>query len=262
MSKPNILFIICVVIISFITSLYVYAAPYGLNTVGVHFDDGASEYLSIADNASLDVNGDFTLCHWFNQDVNTSQDISISRWGGGENSFFINFVDANTIRIQTSTNGSNDFFADVDGPIRVVGRWYHTCQLFDVSAGEFFVWIDGVFRGSATGDLPTGINNGDAQLAIGGLNGTSNFFDGKMDEVFYFTEFISDELIRHLYTNRGQVGTNLFGLAGYWHFNELSGVGDTTTRVDESVNGNDLTDNNTTPSTSEVPWTGIILMGI
>jgi hypothetical protein len=133
----------------------------------------------------------------------TDEDTVIAQWGNaiGDQSYklsfsstdFPTFVSTDGVSVTTTTTSST---AITDT------NWHHIVGVFDNSNNIQYLYVDGVMMGSsaATYDPP----NSTVALTIGGdLSGAANapagFFRGSVDEVFYYRENITPDVVRRIY---------------------------------------------------------------
>ncbi len=192
--------------------------------------DGTDDYVSIADNAALDIGtGDFTYSFWLNPDVAT-QGVFFSDGSYSDGIMFYRYTDnytylwlANTY-IQTTAWGPT------------ASTWQHVTVRR--KSGTVAIYADGVQK-YTTGSL-TGSINSSSGMRIGyGFAGAANLvLDGRIDEFRMYNRALSDEEIIQL-SRLGRPDDPDTGLVGYWPFNGPDIVG--TTAYDRSSRGNNGT---------------------
>lgn len=251
-------------LLNIISTLLIVLAPVtfleGANTRSSEYVDGNSEYLSIADasQTGLDITGDFTIRLFVKFDVlpvdtgsNTSR--LVSKWAGtNERSYIVDVLRSGGNeqgRIITSSNGTdvNQCLVDTGGTLST-GTWYEFLFQYDASAGQGEFFIDGTSQGTCTG-LHTSIADDTADFTVGAADGGGDDTDGHIDDVVVFSDLLTSDEIDSI---TGCVFDSHItdNLQGYWKMDEASG-----TRTDSSANGNDLSDNNTVGSDTDVPFT-------
>jgi hypothetical protein len=82
------------------------------------------------------------------------------------------------------------------------GTWYHITALYDPSAGEQRLYIDGAL---ADTDVSTGFQSSTVGLSLGSLDGVQNW-NGKLDDVRQYSRALTQAEITHLATSRGIEG--------------------------------------------------------
>ncbi len=99
------------------------------------------------------------------------------------------------------------------------GRWRHVVALFNATTDTFSLYLDGKFVKSGTINL---VPQSSAVLSIGTRTGSSERFNGALDDLRIFNREISAAQVAELY-----------GLVGHWKMDE--GIG--STAADSSGNG-------------------------
>jgi hypothetical protein len=117
---------------------------------GSGYFDGSGDYLSIADNASLDMgSGNFTIEFWFYPVVTPNHTPFSKRVG--ENNFagiLVNFSNSTTPVLQATTNGSS-WNVSITSSINVsIGAWNHIAVTR--SSDTWTLWVNGSSGGTAT----------------------------------------------------------------------------------------------------------------
>lgn len=115
-----------------------------------------------------------------------------------------------------------------------LNQWNHVAGIFDASAQQFKVSINGVLSpspGSFTAN--TFCSSSTQQFTIGGFyNSSSSTFSGKIDEVR-----VSDSMRYNSDFIPPEVFASDAGTKGLWHFGEAAG---SASFIDSSGNGNTL----------------------
>ena len=141
--------------------------------------DGTDDYVSIADNASIDFTSSqsYTLEAWIYADVLTTSNTGravLSKWQSSDNSYWI----------RVSPDGSlvfdNLFTA---ASVITTNKWYHIACVYKTAPDAYRkVFVNGVEK-SLSGSV-IGVNDGNSEpLKIGRHNSFANDWDGKIDEV-------------------------------------------------------------------------------
>ncbi len=138
-----------------------------------------------------------TACAWSNANSWSSRD-EMFNWDGG--GFHLATVSNGVPRFWLNLNGS---WAYIDGPNSIpTGEWHFFVGTWD--GNEQAIWLDGEKLNSRTdrsGTIPYPTNND--QLSIGGYDGNSNVFDGRIDDVRLYERSLTDEEIQVLYEMSG-----------------------------------------------------------
>lgn len=104
---------------------------------------------------------------------------------------------------------SHEFGADPDG-------WHHVAAVY--GGGSLLLYVDGNFVGSTQGNLQTE----DCLLSIGSSRDSSNYFDGKIDDVRIYNRLLTQTEIME--TSDVSASQSTPGLVAYWKFDEGIGV--------------------------------------
>ncbi|MFA5102807.1 MAG: LamG-like jellyroll fold domain-containing protein [Candidatus Thermoplasmatota archaeon] len=203
---------------------------------GLKFD-GVNDYVNIPDNPTLDITENITLEAWIKiNNFSTSAGYHmyiIGKDSAGQRSYGIG-VDLTWQKpkkpfvIMFHSGGSNQVAWGLNE--LVVNQWYHIAGVFDYSANQLKLYVNGVYQ--TTQSDPSTVYPGTADLRIGGRQyaGHECYFNGIIDEVR-----ISNNV---RYTSSFPPQTTPFTpdatTVGLWHFDESVG----TTASDDSSNGN------------------------
>jgi len=123
----------------------------------------------------------------------------------------------------------------------VTGQWYHVTGVWNYTDDSLTLYIDAASY--TTSGVVTSAGTDDS-FSIGSRTDSSQYFDGKLDEMRLWNHARPADEIGAI-TNKRQQG-NEAGLIGYWRFDEFSG----TTATDQTSYANDGTvSGQWTPST-------------
>ncbi len=175
---------------------------------GIDFD-GTDDYVSVPDNASLDIGDtdDLTITGWFNRDTFTTDDTILAKRNGVSTSDqgYIAYIDDSTDKLTfencDASSGCDEYQLESTSTFTAAG-WHHFAIVWDQdSASGSEIYIDGV-ADSAT-DTGTIGNIGDLSnsvvLAIGAESDAGNPFDGKLDEIRVYKRALTSSEIAALY---------------------------------------------------------------
>lgn len=221
-----------------------------------HMESASTQYLSIADNASLSITGNITICCWVKLSALAGNHGIVSKLkiAGNQQSWsLIYYASTNRFRFAVSSNGSTStsVFSDELGDV-AVDIWYFIACRYDGSNIKIFV------NGNEDSEaFSTGIYDSTASFMIGRTDNEAGHMDGDIACVGIWSAALTDALIERLYnysTEAGGAGELLtaeplphsilsaYGLdtnlVSYWNLDEASG-----TRYD-AHGANDLSDNN------------------
>lgn len=174
----------------------------GIQGTAASLDRTTSEYLSIADNASLSIVGDFSISMWVKPDddisARTTAQALISKAASPSNWSWLFDVQgtsgspAGQIRFWYSSSGAfpgsaanrvialstTAMFTAAD-----VGNWVHVVVTVDVSTQTVIFYKNGsALTTSASGSAAT-IYDSTATFEVGNWSGGSYYFDGGLDEI-------------------------------------------------------------------------------
>ena len=171
-------------------------AAVGSHSMDFELDAGSNAFVSVSDDASLDISGDFSVAFWYNAtsaQANLTQLIGQYTTGDG---FFI-YANANGgLHFEIDGSGelvnyqyANGFVSD--------GNWHHVVATR--SGNDFEMYVDGAAGSISTASLGTVTSN--EPLLIGGT--ASSDYEGKLDEVRLYTRALSASDVAELYAYTG-----------------------------------------------------------
>ncbi len=193
----------------------------------------SNRVVTVADDASLDFNGDFTVSFWYNA---TASPVGSTRMIGSHDgsSGFSVFADGSN-DVNFYIEGSSNFAIDTFTlGFEADGQWHHIAATKDSSGIQLYV--DGVAGGVLAGTY--GTINPVAPLTIGGESATISDFEGKLDDVRVYTRALSATDVGELRasafmlsqslwltTDTDVTGSGVTGL-GSWGASEILSFGD------------------------------------
>jgi hypothetical protein len=107
--------------------------------------DGSSDYVSIADSATLSVGSTFTISYWFYpEDITTeSYHIAKNTYTGNQKSYAVNQYSTGKTQFRISDDGSSHIECTGD-TVMSNKAWHHIVHVFDGGAGtKLKGWVDG-----------------------------------------------------------------------------------------------------------------------
>lgn len=200
---------------------------------GVLVLDGTDDYVTVADNASLNLAGAFTIEAWVNLNDSSPLQNIVDKFGnngpggvgGADGVNYRLFVDNGHIGVFSIASGT---VKTADGIVQS-GEWTHISASFDGTDVTFYV------NGEPVGDpqafTTDGVNAG--ALTIG-RDDVGRQVDGMIDDVRIWNDARTAEEIQ---TNYDQLVSTGDGLVGNWIFDTADG----TTVSDRSGNNNNGT---------------------
>ena len=172
--------------------------------------DGNNERVVIPSNASFDIatGGSFSQFNWFKKTsdcgANSGGDneVMVTRWGSNfTNRTWWFGCDVDTDELEINFYGSSTSIS-VNGPVIDDGLWHYGGWVYDGSAGEVRLYLDGelVNRQAYTLDANMNVAN---PVCIGGYDSTCSdsrfFFDGLIDDVRIYNRALSTTEVNQLY---------------------------------------------------------------
>lgn len=215
-----------------------YGTSYGKVNQGASFN-GTSSKISIG---VLPVtNTAFSLSCWVNVSTFDSSGRRVLSLNGDN---LIIDIQASGVIQANYWSGSNYLTINATG--NSTGTWYHVVYVQNGNAQALY--INGVSKGTATATLPT-LSSFTTNYI--GSTGTSAYFQGDIDELYFWSKALSSQEIADLYnsgtgnslvTSGYASGALIQSITSYWKFDETSG----TTFADATGNGHTGTINSAT----------------
>lgn len=211
-----------------------FSTPDNIGTGNCLSFDGSNDYVSVPDDASLDMTSALTIESWiYAHAVNPNDVIIIKNVGNSSLSGFLYGVDGapGNIKYNFGVGQGAGQSATVKSVNSVVlNEWHHITGVYDGT--NIMLYVDGELI-ATKGVAGLAANN--ASLIFGSFLANGDYFDGLVDEIRIWNVArtqaqIKDNMCKKL------TGSET-GLVGYWDMNEGTGntVGDLTS------NGNDGT---------------------
>jgi hypothetical protein len=166
---------------------------------GADFESGNSEYLSIADNASLSITGDMCFFAWIKIESGTAGMLMSKLGNAGGRSYSFQVHSNGNIYLFISANGT-DYPVTGVAWTPTLATWYHVGFVYDASAGEGKIYVDGAQQGSTITSMNTSIHDNTTAFNIGAVRSSADFFDGLMqDAILYGGVELTGEEVTELY---------------------------------------------------------------
>ncbi len=171
-----------------------------------------TDYVLIADDANLEMSGDFTIEFWLN--TSEAGNNIILEKGNLNTEYSIQQLSGNTLGL--NVNGimqTNNTYND--------GNWHHVAVVYR-GTGDGTIYVDGIDDTNPTNGLGTPTYSTGA-VNIGTRNGNSGFsIEGSIDEVrFWSDERTQEEVVENM---MGLVDPSATGLVAYYRFDQSSGT--------------------------------------
>jgi hypothetical protein len=189
--------------------------------------DGDSDYGTVSNDSALAISGDLSIVCWVYLDTAKYTPIVSKRvTGGGTTNYDFAWNGQSTSKLNFYDGSASSTSA---GTIST-GGWTHVAVVIDSGTSTTF-YINGT---SSAGSAAMTITSDTNDLNFGYLASTSNYLDGKMDDIAIYNRVLTGSEISSI-KDDNSFPTN--GLAGLWTFEGDSG----STFTDKSGNGNDGT---------------------
>lgn len=190
---------------------------YNVDGLAPYIDlDGTGDYLSLADQADLDITGTesyvasgirgLTLGGWFYFDRLGQGEGLIGKYSlsGDQRAFTLYKNSSDNLAILISSDGAST--TSVTQTVTVeTGRWYFTVGRYTPSS-EVKLWVDDD-TASKTSSIPASIFNSTSDFTVGALGG-STLLDGRIALPFLCAAALSDDIITNLFEST----RHLFGV--------------------------------------------------
>src|SRR3990167_3200061 len=163
--------------------------PFAASTIAIDEVAASSQYLIAGDSASLDITGNLTIECWVKfTDLPATDTIRtfIGKMGASGNRSYQftvqNAADSYFLRWTGSDDGSTLVHKTVAWTPSI-NTWYHVAAVYTAAGGTVDFYVDGSQQGTQQSGLATSNFNSSVGLEIGSFNASSQFFNGKFDEV-------------------------------------------------------------------------------
>lgn len=159
------------------------------NTSVGNFSSFASQYISVADNATLDITSDMTLEVWVY--AVTLKDFDIGKWTatGNQRSYLFTqaCLSANQIQFVLDQGGTGvtQESSNFSFPCSTwQNKWVHIALVFDDTANTIDAYYNGVLQARNNTGTVAGVFSGTAEFNVSSRNaGTGDYLNGALDEV-------------------------------------------------------------------------------
>ncbi len=149
--------------------------------------DGSDDLITHADDPQLDIGtDDLTISCWVNVDNTNNGDkkeILNKKGGGSGNAGYAIRIKGDEVELAHKVSGQGNTNVSSSSSITLTaGTWHYVAVVFDVSADEALIHVDGVAEPSISINAGNSLDNTE-KLTLGQRqNGSSNEMDGKLDE--------------------------------------------------------------------------------
>ncbi len=164
--------------------------PTGGMITGAASLNGTDSYLTVADHASLDNTGAFTLSYWFKANSFNGAGLIGKRVSfDNNNSYGMHLTIDGKLNIDINSNNDRFTSSAVFNP----GAWYHIALVFDGSltaSQRAKLYVNGALNTTAT-ETSTTVPNNASTLHIGTLAPGNAVFDGLIDDIRFHRRALS-----------------------------------------------------------------------
>lgn len=163
--------------------------------------DGSVDLLNITSNSDLVIgDGSYTWCFYMEaDDVTSLQRIMFKNDGtpAPYNGYYA-MIQNGTFRFAV-TDADDSVAAYVDDTGYSVDTWYHITVVRNKTTGKLILYVDGEYV-EQTDDISDNVSGTD-DVMIGGRKSTSEYFDGKLDDIRFYNRALSQAEIRAIYNS-------------------------------------------------------------
>lgn len=194
------------------------------------FEEGDTEYASIADNAALSTGDiDFTIAGWVMAEALATNNTLASKFSttGNQREYSVGYNStSNRFRFTVSATGSSTVAHAVADSLGAPSNavWYFIVAWHDATANTINIQVNNGTVDSTSHS--TGVFNGTSPFAIGArINTTGEYWDGRIDEVAFWKRVLTSDERTYLYNSgNGRAYADLVPAATARHLT-LLGVG-------------------------------------
>lgn len=220
---------------------------------GLNFSDGSSQYVNIGDVLNITDSQDFSVSGWFYWVKGTSHDAIIAKYNNVGWRFYIS---VSTDKAIFSLDDGPDAITIVSTPTITQNQWYHFAAVYDDSSDDGTgIWLNGQKVATATGVSAINDLTNTGSLRLGAINAGASFdyFNGRLDDLKYFSSALTPAQIAYEYNRGGPVGWWRLDECSGTSINDLSGYGLTGTLTIGATPTN-VTDGDCLSNTSSQAW--------
>lgn len=179
------------------------------------FEAGSSQYLSLADNATMSLTGAITISCWVNLE-SLAERTFVAKWNesGNQRAYRLWVDSSNKLSFSVSSNGTA--VTTVTGATSLAtNTWYHVVGRY-IPSKRLEVFINGATDATNTTSIPSAMTDTTAVFTIGAklsaAGAAETFMDGSIDDVVIWGRALSAVEIDRVYDGYTNGGQGLF----YW----------------------------------------------
>ncbi len=169
--------------------------------------DGSNDFVQVADYPQLNFGtGDFSIDAWIRMTPGNAGGVRMVvdkrvNSGGSLQGYLLFVGSGNGIGLQIASGGNHTNYPSQSRPAISDGNWHHIAVTVDRDGGPTGItfYFDGAFAGNQNPSAITGSVSNSNPLRIGSELGTSNFFNGGIDEVELFDRVLTPEEVRSIF---------------------------------------------------------------
>ncbi|TWT90856.1 hypothetical protein Mal64_12540 [Pseudobythopirellula maris] len=174
-----------------------------------------------------------SVAFWFRCNADPA---SVQRLFGLGDDWEVILLSGGALYCNLSNNSTGDF-RTADG-VATAGKWRHVVAIYNSTGDTYKLYLDGELVSSGSVSMS---DQGAATLSFGVRTGTTNRFDGALDDIRVYNYELSEPEIAEVY-----------GLVGHWKLDESAG----TTAADSSLSSADGTYTGGMDLAAEGPYPG------
>ncbi|MCD6229175.1 MAG: DUF2341 domain-containing protein, partial [Candidatus Diapherotrites archaeon] len=167
---------------------------------GLQFD-GVDDYVSVSDDASLDIVGDVSIMAWVNADsVPATYKFIAGKGPGGDENYDLRVMEGVGTFVFLVRDSAGYYYANTG--ISSTGTWIHLVGVFDSSSKEAKVYANGELKDTVSTTYSV-LNTNNEPFSVGaryygGL--WRDFLDGAIDEVRVYDRALSETEIQEYFS--------------------------------------------------------------
>jgi len=159
--------------------------------------NGTNAYASVADNPSISIPGDYTICLWFAFTQNPSApQVMSGKWYNNPREYYIGYYPSGAIS-HYRTDASGNLYGASWSLTPQLYVWYYACGVTRGTTLE--IWGNGTLEG--TGPFPGVSTIGTGNLVFGENDGVGQYFPGYINNILLYNRALSDSEIQWNYNN-------------------------------------------------------------